>query len=270
MAVGIVFVAGIFAIPIGAPISILRRRQKNGARLTWDDDGVVEHDGVWKRNAIPWSRMEVAHVAWVLPGRNSGRVTYDVVQLVDRSSNAVITAWQGAPSGTPVVRRRVIARDLQGFMAVLRNREIQFSQIVDYRRAEDSDRHRMTGWRLALARLGYLGAALGPMIALPSPISGVVISVIAAGLLAWRATPSIRELRIVSSRIRLGDAPIADDSDKIDPYREVSAPPVSLDLGGRMEADRIKRRAVRAEVALRSAFVLLTLFAGVANALHPS
>jgi hypothetical protein len=268
LVVGSSFVFGMFAIPISVPIWILRSRQKNGARLTWDDDGVVEYDGAWKRNAIPWSRMEVAHVAWVLPGRNWGRVTYDVVQLFDRSSNAVITAWQGSPSGTPIVRRRVIALDLPGFIAMLRNRKIPFSQIVDYTRAEDPDRHRMTGARLALARLGYVGALLGPMVAFPAPIPGVIISVIAAGLLAWRATPSIRELRIVSSRIRRAGASFEGEPEKIEAYREASAPPVSLDVGGRLEVDRIKRVAVRAEVAMRSAFVLLTLFAGVANALH--
>lgn len=270
MVLAVLFMLAMFAIPVIVPISILRRRQKTGARLDWNEEGVVEHDGSWKRNAIPWSRMEVAHLVWVIPGRSSRGTPQDVIQLFDRSSDVVISAWQGAPSGSPVVRRRVIAPDLPGFIEMLRKRKIPFSRKIDFARAEDPDRRRMKRWQLAIARLGYVGAVIGPMTAFPNPPVGMIVSVIAAALLAWRAVPAVRELRLVSARIRNGNAPAEHESEKNDPYREASPPPVSIDFAGRAEVDRTKRRAVIAEVACRVSFVILTLFAGAANALHPN
>jgi hypothetical protein len=269
MALGIVAAILLLTLPTAVPPLILRARQKYGARLQWSEEGVVEWDGVWKRNSIPWSRMEVAHFVWYVAGRSNSRYAQDVVQLFDTSSDAIITAWQGPPPGSPVVRRRVVASDLAPLLAVLRTREAPFTRTIDVTRAEDPERRRMHGFSLAIARLGYFGAMIGPMTALPSPLLGVVISTIAAALLAWRATPVLHELRVVSKRMH--DATMANtEMPATDPYREASAPPVSKDPRGRYEADKTKRRAVIAEAVLRFSFVVMTLFAGAAMALHPS
>ena len=270
MALGILATFFLLAIPASVPSRILRARQKLGAKLKWDNEGVTEWDGVWRRNAIPWSRMEVAHFTWAIMGRSGSKFQQDVVQLFDTSSNAVISAWQSTPRGTPVVRRRVASDDVPKLVEVLRARNIPFSRAVDYSLAEDPERKRMHGFSLAIARLGYVGAVMGPMIALPAPLPGVAISVIAAALLAWRALPVFREHRVVSARMRDDVESNEMPSNAGDPYREASKPTVAQDPRGRYEADKIKRRAIRYEATMRGAFVVLTLFAGIAMAMHPN
>ncbi|MEO8876217.1 MAG: hypothetical protein ABI461_11565 [Polyangiaceae bacterium] len=265
---GVLLFVALIATPSLVSCLVLRARQRKGAFVEWDGEGVTEWDGPWKRNAIPWSRMEAAIFSWRAASSKSPRANYQALQMRDREASAVITIWQVRPDEAPVVRRRLISNALPRFVEMLRARQVPFSGVVDWSHVEERERRRFTGWKLWLARSGYIGALCGPMIAFPSPVPGMMISVVAAALLAWRALPVLHELKVVRSRLHAFAQPIAKSPAILEaPYREPAAHE-SEKIETREAADRIRLPAVWVEALLRLSLGALTLVAAWANGFY--
>jgi hypothetical protein len=251
------FLAGLLVGTWLVPCLVLRARQPRGARVAWDDEAVVEWDGPWKRSVVPWARAEAALVRWVVRSR-SGPTTYEAVQLVDRAKGAVITAWQTAPKGAPLVRRRLCSGDVPALRAAVEARGIPRVS-PDWMLAVDPDRPRPLV-NVVLGRVGYL---LGFSAGFASPLShaaGTVLCVAGVALLAFRAVPVLAEVRAIRARLASA-ARTAEASAGAGPYRVASSVPPEDD--GRHAADRLKLRAVMAEALLRLAFVALPIAATV-------
>ena len=259
---------GLLVLPALLPVVVLRWRQREGASVVWDDEGLTEWDGPWKRNVVPWSRMEAAHFTWqVVVGKYGHQEARDLIQIFDRASDdRVTTIWQEPPPSVPRVRRRVASSNIAQLVQALEHHHVSLTRTVDWTCIEEPERRPMRGVSLVLARVGYVGAVIGPLLAFAWPLIGISIGVIAAGLLAWRALPVLHELSVLRRRLAGAIASEMPAHDGEDGYR--AAAPIPRE--SRAPADRIRLRAVWMEALVRGSFVVLTLFASVANGLGPS
>jgi hypothetical protein len=245
------------------PCLVLRARQPLGASVAWDDDGVVEREGAWRRASIPWRDAEAARVTWDVPGR-MGKRTYTAIQIFDRITNEVITAWEDRPPGAPLVRRRLMAPRIASLADALERKSTPLGRAADWTRVVEAVRTRPSRGVLALMRLGYVGGALAPILAFPLPAWGVAVGVASAILLAWRARPSVAEALALRARLRSQAA--ANNEPGEDPYRAAPRPAARDEA----PAERKRLRAVTLEVAVRLACAVLPIAASLANALRPA
>jgi hypothetical protein len=240
MAAGIVGVFLLLAFPSVVACLTLRARQPRGARITWDEDAIVEWDGPWRRAVIPWSRARVAHLSWVVHLR-LGTMTLHAIQIVDAQSDATITAWEDRPNGAPLVRRR-LRGDVKPLVGALEPRGHVSSHAIDWSRIVEPDRPRRR-WILVLGRLGYPLVVAGAIGAPDSTTPGYILGAIGAALLAIRALPVFHELR--ATLAHLGRDAVVDD--------------------GRAAALRLKLRAVAFEAFVRAMVVVLTVASTIAG-----
>jgi hypothetical protein len=227
---------------------ILRARQPHGARITWDDVGVVEWDGAWRRTVVPWKGMEAASV--LLPGeelRTRGR--RDAIQLRGGMTDGCITVWDIAPEEAPVVRRRLCSSRVQDLRHAILERGIPLTGSFEASLVRDPDRPRPRANRV-VGRFGYVAAVLAPLIAGPSRSMGLVVAVVGAVLLAYRARPVLAELRAIKARL--------DTYDRNDP-NDVARHGALAD----------KLRAARLEAFVRIACIGLTLLSTLGSAVGP-
>ena len=243
---GVGTVAFLFAIlvaPLLFPILVLRARQPRGAIIECDDEAITELDGSWRRATIPWSRAEIAMARWTVPGRSFSQ-KHRAVQVRDRDGDAVITVWSSEPDGAPLARRRVYASvgDMKSLEDVLTKhdhalrdhakRDADFAHgTPDWSRASDRPRPVRARW----GRFGYALAFFAPLVSSWSRSAAIAVACAAAGLLLLRASPVLDELRTIQAALLAS-----------------TSPEESAALGWR-------RRAARAEAAIRVAFVALTL-----------
>jgi hypothetical protein len=246
------------------PCLVLRARQPWGAFIAWDDEGIVEREGAGKRTTISWHDVVAARVTWEVASRMGTR-TCTAIQIFDRTTNEVITAWEDRPPGAPLVRRRLIASRIALLADALERRSVNLGRVADWTRVVDTARTRPSGGLLALMRLGYVGGALAPILAFPLPAVGVAVGAASSILLARRARPSVTEALALRARLRSQTA--AHSELLKEPYRAAGRPPARVEVA----AARACLRAVTLEVAVRLACAVLPIAASLANALrHPS
>ena len=275
--------ASMLVAPWLVPVLVLRARQPRGARIAWDDVGVTEWDGPWKRAFIAWSEMEAGRVAWETPRR--GRPFIDeALQLVGPPPAAAITVWTEPPRGVPNFRRRLRA-DAAGVAALreaIEEHGVALTREPDWLLACDSDRPPHRALTIA-GRFGYPLAAIGPVVVPSSHVVGVAMGVVAAALLAARALPSLREVGAIVARgreragggVMTAAAPGSGSgsgsaSDEPSPYRVAGtlpsggatasddAPDLAED-DGRAVADRLKLRAALIEAVVRAGCVVMVV-----------
>lgn len=92
-----------FALSALLPPMLQRARQPRAARVTWDREGITEHDGAHVRTAIRWIDAR-ARVETTKRGR--------IVQISDRAGRAITLA---EPAAAPrwLARRKACAPDLE-------------------------------------------------------------------------------------------------------------------------------------------------------------
>jgi hypothetical protein len=233
------------------PCLVLRARQPRGASISCDDRGVVEREGAWQRASIPWSNAEAARVTWEVPTRLGTR-TCTAIQVFDRTTDDVITAWEDRPPGAPLVRRRLVSSRATLLADALERRRVRLDRHADWNRVVDANRVRPSRAALALTRLGYVGGALAPILAFPAPAWGVAIGAASSVLLAWRARCSVAEALALRARLAA---------------RAVAPRPAASDGSS---AEKARLRAVTIEVTVRVACAVLPLAASLVNALLPA
>lgn len=255
------------------PMLVLRARQPRGARIGWDDHGVSEWDGTWRRSTIAWGELQASHVTWETEAKRRTHVE-EALQLVGPPPAPAISVWTSRPQGVPSFRRRLCAeRDrVVELREALETRGIPMTRAPDWLLACDSDRppHRTL---TIIGRFGYPLATLAPIIAPSSPPLGVAMALMAAALLAARALPSLREVRSIMARARERAAldagpPTAHGPagyreaaarDPLDAQGEVATPASGLADDARALADRSKLRAVLIEAVVRVGCVVMVL-----------
>jgi hypothetical protein len=252
MAVGIaLFFLVVFVAPVLVPSRILRARQPGGAHIAWDDAGVVEYDGAWRRAVVPWATMVASRFSWK-EYLKSGTVEREALQLVDRDTGACIVAWECAVPRGPIVRRRLVAPKIAALHAAIEAHGVALAEApsLEWSRALDPDRSRPLK-SVYLGRVGYVAGVLAPLFAGPTPAGGLALGAAGAALLIVRALPVLREVRAIQTR--LAAAPHeADASD--------------ANAAARADADRAKLRAARAEAAIRVALVPMLAAATLVSA----
>ncbi len=239
LGVAVATTAGLALVLLGpsvVPCLILRARQPDGARVTWDEAGVSEWDGLWQRALVPWVGARAAGFAWQIHTKGTS-FPQEALQLRALESDNVITLWTTEPESAPVIRRRLCSEGAAELRAAVEAHGIALTGDFNPALAAEAGRFRPV-WALRLGRWGYIAAVVGPLIAGPSPQGGLVVGVIGATLLGIRALPVLAELRALLARNLTGSK--GDD-------------------GARRAAERQKLRAVIAEAALRVAFPVLTL-----------
>ena len=235
IAIAVFVGAAMFAMLVApwlVPILVLRRRQPGGARIEWDESGVTEWDGPWRRSVIAWNEMKAGRVTWETKTR--GRTFVDeALQLVGPAGARAITVWTDEPPGVPHFRRRLVADValVTALREAAEDRGVAFDTPPTWLLACDPDRppHRAL---TVVGRFGYPLGVLGPLVALGSHGVGIAIALVAAALLAARAVPVLREVRGISARL--------DGSED-----------------GRAQADRWRLRAAWMELAVRAGCVAL-------------
>jgi hypothetical protein len=238
----------LIVLPSVVPCLILRARQPHGARITWDDEGVIEWDGAWRRMGVPWKGMTAASTLGPAAElRTRGR--REAIQLTGRSTDGCITVWDIAPEEAPVVRRRLCSSQVSQLKAAIEAHGVPFTQKPEWSLARDPDRARPKMNRI-VGRFGYVAAVLAPLMAGPSRSLGIAVALVGAGLLAYRARPVLAELRAIKARIDTYDRGDANDM-------------------ARHNALADKLRAARLEAFVRIACVLLTLLSTVGSAVGP-
>jgi hypothetical protein len=272
------------------PVLVLRARQPRGARIVWDEIGVTEWDGSWRRAHIAWSELEAGRVTWETPRR--GRPIIDeALQLIGPPPAAAITVWTEPPRGVPSFRRRLRAdaSEVAELREAIERRGIALAREPDWLLACDSGRPPHRALTLA-GRLGYPLATLGPLLVPTSHALGVTMGVAAALLLAMRALPAVREVRAIRARASGAEGGKgvegvegsrgsvgAADSHVESPYRVAGVVPSGPDASpgldvspragvdeGRALADGSRLRAALAEVVVRAACVVLVVASTVA------
>jgi hypothetical protein len=245
---GVVVLVVVFVAPPVVPVLVLRARQPKGARVTWDADGVTEWDGAWRRAMVPWEGMQAAYTV-PAEGRIVRAAQREAIQLRDQATHACITLWDVAPEGAPVVRRRLCAARVKDLRAAVEAHGIHFSAQPDWSLARDRDRPRSRVHRL-LGRTGYAFGALAPLIVAPAPILGVVLGVLAAAMLTFRARPIVAELRLIKARL----------------VAQVAASATDANAVARRIVDEDKLLACQAEAFVRVGCVVLSVAATFASA----
>jgi hypothetical protein len=272
--VGIFVALAMFAMlvmPWLVPILVLRARQPRGARIAWDQHGVTEWDGTWKRSFIAWTELRAGHLTWETKTK-SGTHVDEALQLVGPPPAAAITVWSEAPAGVPNFRRRLCAgRDrVVELREAVERHGIELTRAPDWLLACDSDRppHR------ALTIAGRFGYPLATAVPIAVPIShpvGIAMAVAAAALLTLRALPSVREVRAIVARGR-ERAAMRDSvttSDEASPYRDAGAAPSAEhadaddDARARTAADRSKLSAATVEAVVRVGCVVMVVVSTV-------
>jgi hypothetical protein len=269
------FMTVMLVLPWLVPILVLRARQPRGTRIEWNEVGVTEWDGPWKRAAIAWTEMQAGRVTWETHLKS--RILVDeALQLVGPPPAAAITVWTDRPRGVPNFRRRLCAdaARVAALREAVEHHGIALAREPDWLLACDSDRPPHRALTIA-GRFGYPLAALGPMLVPVSHAVGVAMGVGAAMLLAARALPSLREVRAIVARGRertrcamtVASAPAFDEPA---PYRAAGTLP-SEDLAasdrapdraeddGRAVADRLKLRAALIEAVVRTGCVVMVV-----------
>lgn len=286
---GVIFVVAVLSMLLVAPwlvpILVLRARQPRGARIAWDDTGVTEWDGSWRRSTIAWSELEAGRQTWETKIRARTHVD-EALQLVGPPPAAAITVWTTPPAGVPHFRRRLCAdpERVAELREAIQRRGISMTREPDWVLACDSDRppHRTL---TIVGRFGYPFATLAPIITPASHGVGVAMAVTAAALLAARALPSLREVRAIMARGKeradlragAGKPQAADAAEEPGGYREAAAPSDDPPAGAvpeqalaeddaRATADRSKLRAALVEAVVRVGCIVL-LAASTAAAL---
>jgi hypothetical protein len=181
-----------------------------------------------------------------------GRLTREALQLVHSETRACITVWEEPPAKAPFVRRRLASEKVRQLREALEARGVPLTRHPDWSRARDPDREQpaLNRW---LGRFGYPFAVVAPILAMPSPVGGVVVAAFGAGLLVFRALPVLRETKAIRARIA-ASADTAQDENVI----------------ARGVADRQKLRAAHLEAFVRLGFVVLLVAATLVAALiHP-
>lgn len=264
--IGVAFVmAGMLVAPWLVPCLVLRARQPRGARIEWNADEIVEWDGPFRRAAIAWKDLQLGELLWSSSGR--GGLSSMALQLTSRTSDQVITVWTSRPDKAPKIRRRLWAGQLTELRKAIAEREVAPSGHVNWSRAADPDRpvHRRA---TILGRFGYPLAVFAPMAAPAFRDDGrswtaILVAVVAFVLLAIRAAPAFREVLAILRRRKTagsaGVAPVVQVEDEANPYRAVAleAPVVTIDIAGRVAADRLKLRAALVESLVRAACAVM-------------
>lgn len=258
------------------PILVLRARQPRGARIEWDEVGVTEWDGPWKRSFIAWSELAAGHVTWEWKTKGGRAIIDEALQLVGPPPAAAITVWTEPPRGVPNFRRRLRAERarLVELREAVEQHGIVMTRAPDWLLACDSDRLPHRALTIA-GRFGYPLAALGPLVVPSSHPIGVAMGVVAAVLLAARALPSLREVRAIVARGRertrgAMTVAAASASDERGPYRAAGTLPSeglpaadrAADLAGddgRAVVDRLKLRATLVEAVVRTGCVVMVV-----------
>jgi hypothetical protein len=266
------------------PVLVLRARQPRGARIVWDEIGVTEWDGSWRRAHIAWSELDAGRVTWETPRR--GRPSIDeALQLIGPPPAAAITVWTEPPRGVPSFRRRLRAdaSKVAELREALERRGIALTREPDWLLACESSRPPHRALTVA-GRLGYPLAMLGPLLVPISHAWGATMGVTAALLLAVRALPSVREVQAIRARGKgvkraagVEGSVGAAGSGVESPYRVAGAVPSGPDASrglevspragvdeGRALADGSRLRAASAEVVVRAACVVLVVASTVA------
>ena len=273
------------------PILVLRARQPRGARIEWNEVGVTEWDGPWKRAFIAWSELAAGHARWETATK--GRPIIDeALQLVGPPPVAAITVWTEPPPGVPNFRRRLCAdrSRVAELREAVEQHGIVLTRAPDWLLACDSDRPPHRALTIA-GRFGYPLAVIGPLVVPSSHAVGIAMGVVAAVLLAARALPSLREVRAIVGRGReragagvgarggararraaaaASASASASASDEPGPYRAAGmlpseglpaadrAPDLAAD-DGRAVADRLKLRAALVEAGVRTGCVVMVV-----------
>jgi hypothetical protein len=210
---------------------VLRARQPDGARIDWDETGVVEWDGGWRRASVPWSRARAARLVWKTTSR-ARTTTHEAIQLVDTASGAAITVWPFTPPGVPNIRRRLCSEGVAALHAAIEDHHVPIGAAFDPALAMEHGRATLGPIRWVW-RLGYVAAVVAPLVAGPAPVWGLALGAAGTLLLVARALPVYAELRALG-----GSA-----ARERDPDRKI--------------AEGLRRRAVLAEAVARTAFFLL-------------
>jgi hypothetical protein len=251
---GALAVALLFAPPI-VPCIVLRARQPKGARIEWDDEGIVEWDGDFRKTTIPWSRLAGDAVVWEVQASRYSKRAVCALALRDTQTDARIHVWEERPKGSPLVRRQLCAENVEALRKEIGERGVVLGDAPDWTRAIDPARPRRTAivW---IGRLGYFFVVASLIGLRPGPLTTTIGS-IAAALLAVRAVPVILELRATARR----EERAAHASPEASPYREGGAPPPEIDVAALDAALARRRRAAMVEAFVRIAFVVMTIAA---------
>ncbi len=228
----------ILVAPWLVPCLVLRARQPHGARVEWDEKGVTEWDGAWKRAVVPWKTARAAHQVWKVTARMR-TITFEAIQLVDRETGAAITVWPCEPPGAPTIRRRLCVDDAAPLRAAIDGQKLAMGDEFNASLAQEEHRRR-SGWRLWVGRLGYVAGAIAPLEAGVSPAWGLAIATVATMCLMLRAVTVFAELRALVT------------STPTDP--------------GQQRAEQLRLRAVIVEALVRSACIALVPASTLASA----